>query len=456
MKVNRSIKVFMLLALLSIGVLAPVSADSPQSSAWATYVLQSGDQFRLDAPPDDAVTAGEIAQLVSLSAGRDDAALAQIAYWNAGPPSYRWNQIAMEQLRLQAMPVNMAYRDLALLNVAIYDATIAAWDSKYAYNRPRPSDFDPSLMTVIPNPTSPSYPSEYAVTAGAASAVLGYLFPDKAQQFEDSAQEAVYSRLVAGVEYPSDVEAGLELGRQIAAQVIEYGKADGSDAQWTGSVPTEPGHWTGENPASPAAATWATWMLTSPDEFRPEPPPAFDSEQLAAEMQELRDFARTPVSNSIAMFWEYGAGGRRVYWFWNDIANRLILQSDWKDNAPAAARAYALLNTAGNDAGVACWDAKYTYWAIRPHQFDPEFSPLFAVPGHPSYPSAHSCFSSASANVLAYLFPAESDELRSLAREASESRIWAGLHFRSDLDAGIQIGRDVANAVLERAQIEGL
>jgi membrane-associated phospholipid phosphatase len=391
-----------------------------------------------------------------LSAGRDDATLAQIAYWNAGPPSYRWNQIAMEQLRLQAMPVNMAYRDLALVNVAIYDATVAAWDSKYAYNRPRPSEFDSSLTTVIPNPSSPSYPSEYAVTAGAASAVLGYLFPDKAQLFEDKAQEAVHSRLVAGVEYPSDVQAGLELGRQIAAQVIEYGKADGSDAQWTGSIPTEPGHWTGENPASPAAATWATWMLTSPDEFRPEPPPTFDSEQLAAEMQELRDFARTPVTNSIANFWEYGAGGRRVYWFWNDIANRLILQSDWKDNAPAAARAYALLNTAGNDAGVACWDAKYTYWAIRPHQFDPEFSPLFAVPGHPSYPSAHSCFSSSAANVLAYLFPADSDELRDLAREASESRIWAGLHFRSDLEAGIQIGRDVANAVIERSMIQGL
>jgi membrane-associated phospholipid phosphatase len=457
MKVKHSIRVFTLLVLLSIGILAPVSAaDSPQAGAWATWVLESGDQFRLDTPPDEAATADEIAQLVDLAASRDEDALTKIAYWNAGPPSYRWNQIAMEELRLQAMPVNMAYRNLALVNVAIYDATVAAWDSKYAYNRPRPSEVDSSLMTVIPNPSSPSYPSEYAVTAGAASAVLSYLFPDKAQFFEDKAQEAVHSRLVAGVEYPSDVEAGLELGRQIAAQVIEYGKADGSDAPWTGSVPTEPGHWTGENPASPAAATWATWVLTSPDEFRPEPPPAYDSEELAAQMQELRDFARTPVSNSIAMFWEYGAGGRRVYWFWNEIANRLILQADWQDDAPAAARAYVLLNTAGNDAGVACWDAKYTYWAIRPHQLDPEFSPLFGVPGHPSYPSAHSCFSSAAATMLAHLFPADAEEVRALAREASESRVWAGLHFRSDLEAGNQIGRDVANAVIERALIEGL
>jgi membrane-associated phospholipid phosphatase len=115
-----------------------------------------------------------------------------------------------------------------------------------------------------------------------------------------------------------------------------------------------------------------------------------------------------------------------------------------------------LLNTAGNDAGVACWDAKYTYWAIRPHQLDPEFSPLFGVPGHPSYPSAHSCFSSAAATMLAHLFPADAEEVRALALEASESRVWAGLHFRSDLEAGNQIGRDVANAVIERALIEGL
>lgn len=452
MNVKHSIKLLVLLILLSTVILAPASAaDSPQAGAWATWVLESGDQFRLDAPPDAAATADEIAELKDMVGARDEAALTQIAYWNTGPASYRWNQIGMEQLRLQAMPVNMAYRDLALLNVAIYDATVAAWDSKYTYNRPRPSVFDPSLTTVIANPASPSYPSEYAVTAGAASAVLGYLFPDKAQEFEAQAQAAMHSRLLAGVEYPSDVAAGLELGRQVAAQVIERAQTDGTSNQWTGSVPTEPGHWTGENPAAPAAATWTTWALTAPDEFRPAPPPAYDSAELAAEMQEVRDFARTPVTNSLALFWEFGSGGRRVYWFWNDIANRLILQSNWQDDAPRAAQAYALLNTAGHDAGVACWDAKYTYWAIRPHQLDAEFSPLFAVPGHPSYPSAHSCFSSSAAHVLAHLFPTDADEVFALADEASESRIWAGLHFRSDLEAGNQIGRDVANAVIERA-----
>jgi membrane-associated phospholipid phosphatase len=87
---------------------------------------------------------------------------------------------------------------LALMNVAIYDATIAAWEAKYTYNRPRPSEADPSLATVVPNPSSPSYPSEHAVAAGAAATVLAYLFPKDTQSFIDKAEMAGQSRLMAG------------------------------------------------------------------------------------------------------------------------------------------------------------------------------------------------------------------------------------------------------------------
>jgi hypothetical protein len=133
------------------------------------------------------------------------------------------------------------------------------------------------------------------MTAGAASTILSWLFPEDAQHFQEQAQAAVNSRLLAGVEYPTDVVAGLELGRQVAELVIERGNADGSNTEWTGSIPTEAGHWTGENPASPAVGTWQTWVLASPDQFRPDPPPAHDSAEMAAEMEELRTFERTPV-----------------------------------------------------------------------------------------------------------------------------------------------------------------
>jgi membrane-associated phospholipid phosphatase len=460
--VNNRILKFVILAVLmtfmsAAGAVTAQDGASVASGAgtWTTWVLESGSQFPVDAPPDEAATAEEIALLMEMVADRDDAALQQIAYWNAGAPAYRWNQIAIDEMMARAMPGNMAFRDLALLHVAIYDATVAAWDSKYAYNRLRPSEVDPTLTTVIPNPSNPAYPSEYAVTAGAASAVLAWLFPEDAQAFQDMAQEAVQSRLLAGVEYPSDVEAGLALGQQVAALVIERGKADGSDIAWTGSIPTEANHWTGENPAFPTAGSWHTWVMTSGDQFRPAPPPAFDSEQMATEMAEVKSFERTPVTNAYAMFWEFAAGGRRIHWYWNEQASRLILEARWDNNAPMAARAYALANIAGLEGMVSCFDAKYTYWAMRPFQLDPEFTPLFTTPNHPSYPSAHSCISGSVAGVLAGLFPANAEAMMALATEASEARVMGGIHFRADLVAGLQIGEDVSGAILDYAATDG-
>jgi membrane-associated phospholipid phosphatase len=442
----------LLAVLLLLALLSPVSAQTDvigaEVSAWQTWILEDSDQLRLDAPPDTSATAEELEQLLAMVDERDETALQQIAYWNSGPPSYRWNQIAIEAILKRGIPTPTGLRALSLVHVAIYDATVAAWDSKYAYERPHPSELEPSLETVIPNPATPSYPCELSVTAGAASTVLAWLFPDDAAYFEQLANEAAQSRLMAGVEYPSDVEAGLELGWRVAELVIERGDADGSSAEWTGSIPTEAGMWTGENPGFPTAATWLPWALSSPDQFRPGPRFAYDSDDLAAEMAEIRDFEHTPAADAAAMFWEYGAGGRRIHWFWNEIASRLILEARLHDNAPEAARAYALMNIAGYDAIIACWDAKYTYWAMRPFQIDPDFKPLFTTPNHPSYPSAHACISTAISDVLADLFPASASQVTTMAQEAVEARIWGGIHFRSDALAGQEIGHNVASTVL--------
>ena len=152
---------------------------------------------------------------------------------------------------------------LALLNVAISDATVAAWDSKYTYNRPRPAEFKKGFAAALPTPASPAYPSEHAVAAGAAATVLSHLWPADKDLFAGWAAEAGASRLLAGTDYPSDVAAGLELGRQVGAVVVEWAKADGSDAKWDGVIPTGPGMWTGTNPVEPTGGTWKTWALTS-------------------------------------------------------------------------------------------------------------------------------------------------------------------------------------------------
>jgi membrane-associated phospholipid phosphatase len=437
------------------GVVSASEGAEPRVWQWQTWVIESPGQFRVPAPPDGVRTAAEIRQLKELVAQRTPAELDTIAYWDKVGPSYRWNDIAVSLSVKLGLPGNLALRNLALLHVAIHDATVAAWDSKRTYNRPHPSTFDSSLLTALPNPESSSYPSEEAAAAGAASAVLSYIFPAYAQFFSAKAEEAAQCRLIAGVAYPSDVAAGLELGRKIAARVIERAKADGSDATWIDSVPTGPGKWTGTSPLLPLAGTWKTWILSSPNEFRPGPPLAYDSVEKTVELAELKNFARTAQTNAVALFWEYVGGGSRNYQYWMGQTSKAVLEHGVGKNPARAARHFALVSVALADAGVACWDAKYTYWAIRPNQLDPSFKSLFTTPNHPSYPSGHSCFSHAGAAILGHLYPRETATFYALAQQASESRLWAGLHFRSDIVAGRALGIRVANKVIERARRDG-
>jgi membrane-associated phospholipid phosphatase len=82
-------------------------------------------------------------------------------------------------------------------------------------------------------------------------------------------------------------------------------------------------------------------------------------------------------------------------------------------------------------------------------------TPLFPSPNHPSYPAAHGSLSGAISAALAYLFPHDAVALNALGEEAGESRLWAGIHFRSDINTGLALGRAVAKLVIERAEKDG-
>lgn len=436
----------------ALSVTASDSPIEPKAGTWKTWALASGSEMRLPAPPDQAATAAEMQTLKTMAAQRDAAALDQIAFWDAGAPSYRWVEATLNQIAKKPLSNPRNARLLSLVNVAMYDAIIAAWDTKYAYNRPRPSDGDGSLTTTLPNPASPSYPSEHAVVAGAASAVLAYVYPDDAQSFMDQAQAAAQSRLLAGVHFPSDVQAGLDLGRAVGARVVARAKADGSDAKWTGSVPTEPGHWTGTNPIEPLAGTWRPWVLTAGNQFRPDPPPAYDSPQEAADLAEVKNFARTVDTNTKAFFWNSLTG---AFAYWNDIASRIIFERRMEENAPRAARIYALMAVANYDGFIAAWDAKYTYWAPRPFQLDPDVKPIFPTANHPSYPSADGAVLGPYATVMGYLFPDDASAINAKAEESLLSRLWAGIHFRTDIEVGRTVGHAIGQQVIEWAKADG-
>ena len=433
----------------------PAGAVEPQAGAWKTWVIASGQQFRVPPPPDRAVTEKELGELAQIAAKRDRTSLDQVAYWDTGSPSYRWSEIAIAEHLKEGTSWQIAARDLSLMHIAIYDAMVAAWDSKYAYDRPRPSAINPGLTTVMANPPSPSYPAEHAVAAGAASEALAYIYPGRASYFREKAEEAARSRLTAGVNFPSDVEEGMALGKRVAALVIVRGKSDGTDAKWTGSVPGGPGKWTGTNPVLPMAGTWKPWVLVSPSEFRPAPPIPYDSPEKLAELAELKNFPRTPQTNNEALFWEAAVGGLRAHQYWNEQLSKKTLEYRLDDNPPRAARDFVLPFVTLYDVGIACWEAKYTYWAIRPFQLDPDVKPVFATPNHPSYPAAHACSSIAVTRMLGYLFPRDAEAFAALGERAAESRIWAGIHYRSGIVAGRQLAVAVANKVIEPAKQMG-
>lgn len=143
---------------------------------WQTWVLASAGQFRLPPPPDAAATRAEAGQLRAMQASRNPATLGRIAWWNTAAPSYRWNQIAVEEALRAGIPVNLASRHLAVLHTALADAMVAAWDSKATYNRPWPGSADEGLRPAVAPPAHPSYPDEQAVAGAAAATILSEIF----------------------------------------------------------------------------------------------------------------------------------------------------------------------------------------------------------------------------------------------------------------------------------------
>ena len=138
-----------------------------------------------------------------------------------------------------------------------------------------------------------------------------------------------------------------------------------------------------------------------------------------------------------------------------DVINQKVFEYRLDQNPPRAARAYALIHIAYYDALIACFDAKYAYWAIRPNQLDPSITALFPNPNHPSYPSAHTSHAIGQGEVLAYLFPRDAEFIRDFTRESADSRIWAGIHYRSDIDGGSSMSKKVAGLIIERAKNDG-
>ena len=445
---------------------APSPPAEPSAGGWRTWVAAA--DLRVSPPPPPGSPAAQ-AELAEMRAAGDRLSASQersIRFWNRDPAVSPWIEKTMELVagRLTQKDPIAASRAYGLVSVAMYDAAVAAARAKYHYRRPAPEPGDDAI--VAPGP-DPCYPSEHAAIAGAASRVLAYVFPEQpAPRFDAMADEAAESRVLAGANFRSDVDAGLALGRAVATRVIARAAADGFDRRWDRRRPRGRRYWepppdTVTVPVRPTGGRIRTWVLRSGAELRPPPPPRPGSARFRAETREVLEISRrlTPEQRRIAQIWSAGEGTALPPGLWNRVTLALV---DRRGMSTArAARAFALLNVALADAGVAAWDAKYAYWSPRPENvirdlgLDRRWKPLLETPSFPSYVSGHSTFSAAAAEVLAHLFPERAGQFRAKAEEAGRSRIYGGIHFASDNVEGLRLGRQIGRRAVERARSDG-
>jgi hypothetical protein len=258
------------------------------------------------------------------------------------------------------------------------------------------------------------------------------------------AEQVMTSRIDAGLAFPSDTRAGFDLGKRIAEKEIAHTKDFLNKTPWDGKVPDRPGLWKGKFAMFANAGKSRTIVLDSSSQFRPSPPPDF-----AKDMEELKN--HKPTFNSMAnAFFHAGQS------FWEGVLDKKIFENNLQFNPPRAARLYAIAAIGYYDGFVACWDAKFTYWGIRPEQYDPTFRPvLFQSPPFPGYPSGHAMVSSVTAELYAYFFPTESAYFRQKAKEVAESRFQGGIHFRTDNEVALAMGKKVAAAIIQKIKTDG-
>ena len=471
------------------------------AGTWKTVLLASPGQVAVPAPADPASPEylAELAALKAASASPNADQMDKINKWSTNG-FIRWNQVAREltakyfifskpnedgsySLPSAAHPDQYplfplstppyAVRAYAYLSAGSFDALVAAWHYKFQYDRMAPSAYDASIATHLPVQPVPSYPSEDAVIAGFSRTLLTAMFPNEAAYLAQLATEHENTRLWAGMNVSSDLAAGDSLGRKIAGIFLARAKSDGmgatlgNPAVWDSitAAQTATGKpiWESlENPARPMLAPnfgyVKPWTVTTAEvqtTYRLPAPPAVGTAEFQDALDEVLHFSKdaTRDEQHIALRWDDGTSTYTPPGHWNWIAEPFV--HDARLSPLRAARVYAYLNMAMEDAGIAVWDNKYYYFFPRPTNINPDIKTIVPIPNFPSYPSGHSGFSAAGAAVLGHFFPADAAYFKAEAQEAALSRLYGCIHYRFDCDEGFTLGEQIAQKAVGLAVQDG-
>ena len=374
-----------------------------------------------------------------------------------------WNEIAERTIFAENQtPVPSSTLYFGFVSIAMYDAVVAIEGGYEPY---------------LPQRRAERRASSEIAAATAAFTVLNHYFPSSAEELHAS-----YLTTSEGVQRGPAYAHGIRVGLRAAAALIAERQGDGIGAAKPFTEEPAPGVW---RPTPPSFAEFAVpWLgfvdpLTydSPADFPLPGPPEMTSATYAQEFAEVRDYgasegsSRTPEQTATALFFNFNIVSQLQAGLRDEVTRRGY-------DIVESARAFALMDTSLADTLIACWNSKYEYGFWRPitaialadtdgnPATDPEagWIPLApATPPYPDYVSGHACNVGAASNTLSYLFGAETldlnlvggtvtrhyDSAAQLDEDTMDARIWLGLHFRSAMTDGNELGHRVSDWVIE-------
>jgi len=292
-----------------------------------------------------------------------------------------------------------------------------------------------------------------SLNAGISAAsinLLSRLFPD-AIDADRNIEEISRALQSSGLDL-RHVQEIIELCLNGTKRVIQRGANDGADKALEVNPPTGRAFWYSFDNLPPLRPYWGSvkpLCVEIVEKYIPASPPGLDTPEFKNALEDVRRKSSNINADQMAMVqhWADGPGTPTPPGHWNLIACEML--ADSKKSETERTKILALLNIAMFDAGIACWRTKFKYWLARPSQFDTSIPVRIKVPNFPSYVSGHSAFSGAAATVLGRFLPAQRDKLAAMAQQASQSRVFAGIHFRTACHDGRIVGSEVADYILE-------
>jgi hypothetical protein len=399
-------------------------------------------------------------------------AVAVITLLLCNPPLARadvvqdWNAIMLQNN--SSLNAFLQGRLAAITHVAIFEA-VNAITGRY----------EPYLGTI----TAPLGASPEAAAATAAHDVLvHYLTAPDTVLALDTALAASLATIPDG----QSKTDGIAVGPAAAGAMIVLRTNDGSETPLL-FIPTssDPGDWQLTPSCVLGGGVFFHWQFLKPfviassSQFRSGPPPALTSKKYTEDYNEVKTFGaadsvvRPQDRTDVARFYARALALN----VWNQVAQQL--STAYGNSLSENARAFALINMALLDAGISVMETKYYYRFWRPETAihagdgdgnpdtigDSNFAPLILTPCFPSYPSAHASSSYAARRVVEEIWGAGRHSidlsvpslsltfhyttLRDITDDIDDARVYGGIHFRFDQEAGARQGWRVGGHIYE-------